>query len=81
MKKIIFLIILFSNLSLTNSYSNNELYEKIDLFGEVLEKIKKDYVDDVNESKIKEGNHIFQKIHLILYFLKRIVWLAFIYEL
>ena len=39
MKKIIFLIILFLNLNLTNSYSNNELYEKIDLFGEVLEKI------------------------------------------
>ena len=52
MKKIIFLIILFLNLKFTYSYSNNELYEKIDLFGEVLEKIKKDYVDDVNESKI-----------------------------
>ena len=55
MKKIIFLIILFSNLSLTNSYSNNELYEKIDLFGEVLEKIKKDYVDDVNQSKMMDS--------------------------
>ena len=55
MKKIIFLIILFLNLNLTNSYSNNELYEKIDLFGEVLEKIKKDYVDDVNQSKMMDS--------------------------
>ena len=55
MKKIIFLIILFLNLNLTYSYSNNELYEKIDLFGEVLEKIKKDYVDDVNQSKMMDS--------------------------
>jgi len=55
MKKIIFLIILFLNLNLANSYSNNELYEKIDLFGEVLEKIKKDYVDDVNQSKMMDS--------------------------
>ena len=55
MKKIIFLIILFLNLKFTYSYSNNELYEKIDLFGEVLEKIKKDYVDDVNESNMMDS--------------------------
>ena len=55
MKKIIFLIILFLNLNLANSHSSNELYEKIDLFGEVLEKIKKDYVDDVNQSKIMDS--------------------------
>ena len=51
MKKIIFNIVIF--LSLTSvSYSNNEIYEKIELFGEVLEKIKKDYVEDVNQSKM-----------------------------
>ena len=55
MKKIIFLIILFLNLSFTHSYSNNELYEKIDLFGEVIEKIEKDYVDDVNQSKMMDS--------------------------
>ena len=55
MKKIIFLIILFLNLNLTHSYSSNELYEKIDIFGEVLEKIKKDYVDDVNQSKMMDS--------------------------
>jgi len=55
MKKIIFLIILSLNLNFTNSYSNNELYEKIDLFGEVLEKIEKDYVDDVNQPKMMDS--------------------------
>ena len=55
MKKIIFYIILFLNFTFTNSYSNNKLYEKIDLFGEVIEKIKKDYVDDVNESKMMDS--------------------------
>ena len=55
MKKIIFLIILFLNLNFTNSYSNNELYEKIDLFGEVLETIEKDYVDDVNQPKMMDS--------------------------
>jgi carboxyl-terminal processing protease len=55
MKKIVFLIILFLNLSLSHSYSNNQLYEKIDLFGEVLEKIKKDYVDDVDQSEMMDS--------------------------
>ncbi len=55
MKKIIFLIILFFNLNFTYSYSSNELYKKIDLFGEVLEKIKKDYVDDVNQSEVMDS--------------------------
>ena len=55
MKKIICLIILFLNFNFSYSYSNNQLYEKIDLFGEVLEKIKKDYVDDINESEIMDS--------------------------
>ena len=54
MKKII-LIVLFLNFNLSSVYSNNELYEKIDLFGEVIEKIKKDYVDDVNQSEMMES--------------------------
>ena len=52
MRKIIFLIVLILNLNLSHSFSNNELYEKIDIFGEVLEKIKKDYVDEVDQSKM-----------------------------
>ena len=55
MKKNICLIILFLNFSFSYSYSNNVLYEKIDLFGEVLEKIKKDYVDDINQSEIMDS--------------------------
>ena len=54
MKKIFILVFLFSNLSL-NVYSKNDLYEKIDLFGEVLENIKKDYVDDVDQSKMMDS--------------------------
>ena len=36
-----------------NGYSENvdKLYEKIDLFGEVLEKINKEYVDEIDQSK------------------------------
>jgi len=55
MKKIVFLIILFLNLNFAHSNSKNELYEKIDLFGEVLEKIKKDYVDEVDQSKMMDS--------------------------
>ena len=55
MKKIFFLIILFFNLIFSVAYSKNDLYDKIDLFGEVLEKIKKDYVDDVNQSEMMES--------------------------
>ena len=55
MKKITLLIIFLLNLSFTNSYSKNELYEKIDLFGEVLERIKEDFVEDVNESKMMDS--------------------------
>ena len=31
--------------------SENDIYKKIDLFGEVLEKINKEYVDEVDQSK------------------------------
>jgi carboxyl-terminal processing protease len=55
MKKTILLILSFLFINISYSYSNNELYQKIDLFGEVLEKIKKDYVDDVNQSKMMDS--------------------------
>ena len=54
MKKII-LFILFLNLTTTSATSKNDLYEKIDLFGEVLENIQKDYVDDVDQSEIMDS--------------------------
>ena len=34
---------------------NNDIYKKIDLFGEVLEKINKEYVDEVDQSKIMDS--------------------------
>ena len=55
MKKIIFLSILTFTFISTSVFSKNDLYEKIDLFGEVLENIKKDYVDDVNQSEMMDS--------------------------
>ncbi len=54
MKKIFFtlnalIIFKFLTLSVVNSTENN-IYQKIDLFGEVLEKINKEYVDEINQS-------------------------------
>ena len=51
MKKVITTLFVFLFIFSTNAYSKNDLYEKIDLFGEVLEKIKKDYVDDVDQAE------------------------------
>ena len=48
------LIIFFSALIFyipTVYSSENDIYKKIDLFGEVLEKINKEYVDDINQSE------------------------------
>ena len=53
MKKIIliFLIIITLNLAKIGFAANNEsIYDKIDLFGEVLDKINNEYVEDVNQS-------------------------------
>ncbi len=53
MKEKFFIIIILLNLfffSLVNSSEQN-IYEKIDLFGEVLEKINKEYVDEINQSE------------------------------
>ena len=55
MKTKFIVFILIFNFSFTALQSKNDLYEKIDLFGEVLENIKKDYVDDVNQSKMMDS--------------------------
>ena len=51
--KKILLIFFFSILLLNKSFSDNEndIYEKIDLFSEVLNKINNEYVDEVNQSE------------------------------
>ena len=55
MKKIIILSIFIFKFLTTHVFSKNDLYEKIDLFGEVLENIKKDYVDDVDQSEMMDS--------------------------
>ena len=55
MKKIIIVSALFSLIFSSTSFSKNELYEKIDLFGEVLENIKKEYVDDVDQAEVMDS--------------------------
>ena len=55
MKKFFILTIIFL-ISLANiAYGKNDIYEKIDLFGEVLENIKKEYVDDVDQGEIMDS--------------------------
>ena len=53
MKKKIFIIITLLNLFFFQHVNSSEqnIYEKIDLFGEVLEKINKEYVDEINQSE------------------------------
>ncbi len=55
MKKILILSIFILNFSSTLVFSKNSLYEKIDLFGEVLENIKKEYVDDVDQAEVMDS--------------------------
>jgi len=54
MKKFLIISLMFLNFK-TVAISKNDLYEKIDLFGEVLENIKRDYVDEVNQSEIMDS--------------------------
>ena len=54
MKKIqLYLIIFFTPLFFLQKANSAEIdiYKKIDLFGEVLEKINKEYVDEINQSE------------------------------
>ncbi len=64
MKKILIFLIFILNLFSNAVYSKSELYEKIDLFGEVLENIKKDYVDDVDQVDMMDSaiNGILQSL-------------------
>ena len=53
MFKILILFFMFTgNL---HSNTNEKLYKKIDLFGEVLEKIKKEYVEEVDQSEMLDS--------------------------
>ena len=48
-KNFLIFFFLISFAQIANS-SENDIYKKIDLFGEVLEKINKEYVDEINQS-------------------------------
>ena len=51
-KKIFVILILLYSFFIQAVHSNeNDIYKKIDLFGEVLEKIDKEYVDEIDQSK------------------------------
>ena len=52
-KTIVFILISISTSNVC--FSKNELYEKIDLFGEVLENIKKEYVDEIDQSEVMDS--------------------------
>ena len=51
-KIILFITLLLFNMNSLFAKSSDKLFEKIDLFGEVLEKIKKEYVDDIDQSDV-----------------------------
>ncbi len=48
-------IILFGFSNKTNSQETDKLYEKIDLFSEVLEKIQNEYVDEVDQADVMDS--------------------------
>ena len=55
MLKRLLIFFIFSIFFFQKSFSeNNDIYKKIDLFGEVLEKINKEYVDEIDQSKAIE---------------------------
>ncbi len=51
----IIIVILLNSSNKVHSQNNDKLYEKIDLFGEVLEKIQNEYVDDVDQAEIMDS--------------------------
>ena len=55
-KNIIYILIIFL-FNFNNSFSknNDEFYKKIDLFGEVLEKIKNEYVNEVDQKEVMDS--------------------------
>ena len=51
-KIVFFITLLLFNMNILFAKNSDELFKKIDLFGEVLEKIKKEYVDDINQADV-----------------------------
>ena len=55
MKNLFLTSFIFFIFSSTGFSAKNDIYEKIDTFGEVLDKINKEYVEDVDQSKMMES--------------------------
>ena len=53
--KRIFLLLFIISFSKVNAANEDDIYKKIDLFSEVLDKINKEYVDDVNQSEAMDA--------------------------
>ena len=51
----LFLFFFIFSFSKWNSANENDIYKKIDLFSEVLDKINKEYVDEVNQSEAMDA--------------------------
>ena len=51
----IFYITMLILLINTKSFASSEIYEKIDLFSEVLDKVNKDYVDEVDQNAVMDA--------------------------
>ena len=58
------ILILFNFFHIAYAEDTNEIYKKIDLFSEVLEKIKREYVEDVDQSEVMDAaiNGILQSL-------------------
>ena len=55
LKNLFILFLIAFNFLTLSSKSEEDIYKKIDLFSEVLNKINKQYVDDVNQSKMMDA--------------------------
>ncbi len=57
MKKVLYFLTLFFLLVNFKAQANtsDKLYEKIDLFGEVLEKVKEEYVDEIDQADVMDS--------------------------
>ena len=54
-KVIVLILIILVNINYVHSKNSNKLYEKIDLFSEVLETIKKEYVDEIDQADVMDS--------------------------
>ena len=55
MKNIIILIFIFFSISKSFAETDKSIYEKIDLFSEVLDKVNKEYVEEINQSDVMDA--------------------------